>query len=137
MSRTNPNNISKRDVKHFCFQHFLTMPRTILVYWHIIDVIALLMMEICLTLIRVDSGSRQQIPSYVKGTNYCGKAKLRNLFGKLFWDIYFIVWKGSWFWLFTHFGAIKSPWLRLPFHTIKYISQNNLPNKFLNLVLPQ
>ena len=21
----------------------------------------------------------------------------------------FIVWKGSWFWLFTHFGAIKSP----------------------------
>ena len=23
--------------------------------------------------------------------------------------LHFIVWKGSWFWLFTHFGAIKSP----------------------------
>ena len=22
---------------------------------------------------------------------------------------YFIIWKGSWFWLFTHFGALKSP----------------------------
>ena len=92
-SRTNPNNLSKRDVKHFCFQHFLKMPRTISVHWHVIDVIALSMMEICLTLIRVDSDSRQQIPSSVKGTNkihiYRGKTKLRNLFGKLFWDIYF------------------------------------------------
>ena len=28
------------------------------------------------------------------------------------WPMYptfFIVWKGSWFWLFTHFGAIKNP----------------------------
>ena len=33
-------------------------------------------------------------------------------------DKYFIVWKGSWFWLFTHFGAIKIPRLlsyKVPF----------------------
>ena len=45
-----------------------------------------------------------------------------------------LLWRGSWFWLFTHFGTIKSPRLRLglfiapkcvksqnqlPFHTIK------------------
>ena len=53
------------------------------------------------------------------------------------WELFSILlWRGSWFWLFTHFGAIKSPRLRLglfiapkcvksqnqlPFHTIKSV----------------
>ena len=53
------------------------------------------------------------------------------------WELFSILlWRGSWFWLFTHFGAIKSPRLRLglfiapkcvksqnqlPFHTIKMV----------------
>ena len=50
------------------------------------------------------------------------------------WD--FIVWKGSWFWLFTHFGAIKSPRRsRGLFIAPKCVkSQNQLPlhSKMLN-----
>ena len=48
----------------------------------------------------------------------------------------FIVWKGSWFWLFTHFGAIKSPRRsRGLFIAPKCVkSQNQLPlhSKMLN-----
>ena len=51
-------------------------------------------------------------------------------------EIHFIVWKGSWFWLFTHFGAIKSPRRsRGLFIAPKCVkSQNQLPlhSKMLN-----
>ena len=46
------------------------------------------------------------------------------------WELFSILlWRGSWFWLFTHFGAIKSPRLRLGlFIAPKCVkSQNQLP----------
>ena len=68
-----------------------------------------------------------------------------------------LLWRGSWFWLFTHFGAIKSPRLRLglfiapkcvksqnqlPFHTMKRIlnsclTQNIVCQKILKICVLQ
>ena len=63
-------------------------------------------------------------------------------------SLWFIVWKGSWFWLFTHFGAIKSPRQsrgffippkcvksqnQLPFYTMKInliITSNEIPIQY-------
>ena len=67
------------------------------------------------------------------------------------WELFSILlWRGSWFWLFTHFGAIKSPRLRLglfiapkcvksqnqlPFHTIKRAISFNLPHDAWNFYM--
>ena len=51
------------------------------------------------------------------------------------WELFSILlWRGSWFWLFTHFGAIKSPRLRLGlFIAPKCVkSQNQLPFHTIN-----
>ena len=45
------------------------------------------------------------------------------------WELFSILlWRGSWFWLFTHFGAIKSPRLRLGlFIAAKCVKSQNHP----------
>ena len=41
---------------------------------------------------------------------------------------YILLWKGGWFWLFTHFAAIKSPRLRLGlFIAAKCVKSQNHP----------
>ena len=50
-----------------------------------------------------------------------------------------LLWRGSWFWLFTHFGAIKSPRLRLGlFIAPKCVkSQNQLPFYTIKFYRPE
>ena len=50
------------------------------------------------------------------------KSKIESAPHLSWWALGFIAWKGSWFWLFTHFGAIKSQtWLGEHFRCIAKI----------------